>query len=81
VIGKTGTAQITAGKQDTSLFVAVTPPDVAPNTGAHQYVVVVVVEQAGFGGSVAAPIARRIVDALNGNPNPASVRIFPPAHD
>ena len=40
--------------------------------------IAVFVEQGGNGGSVAAPIARRIVEALNGNPNPAGVRLVPP---
>ena len=39
------------------------------------------VEQAGFGGTVAAPIARRIIDALNGNLNPAPVHVAPPQTD
>jgi len=42
---------------------------------------VVVVEEGGFGGSVAAPIARRVIDALKGDPNPPPVRVFPPAVD
>jgi hypothetical protein len=44
-------------------------------------VVVVNVEQAGFGGTVAAPIARRIIETLNGNPTPAPVQIAPPQSD
>lgn len=78
VMGKTGTAQ-TSGKQDTALFVGVSPPVADP--GAHQYVVCVIVEEGGFGGSVAAPIARRIFDALNGDPNPPPVRTYPPEVD
>jgi hypothetical protein len=39
------------------------------------------VEQGGNGGSIAAPIARRIIEALNGNLEPAPVRIVPPAGD
>ena len=61
VAGKTGTAQV-VGKQDTGLFVAMAPVD------NPQYVVAVVMEEAGFGGAVAAPVARRILDGLAGNP-------------
>jgi len=81
IMGKTGTAQV-PNKQDTALFVGVTPPQVDPaNPQQPQYVVVVVVEEGGFGGSVAAPIARRVIDALKGDPNPPPVRVFPPAVD
>ena len=60
VAGKTGTAQV-AGKGDTSLFVGMFggTPDHA------KYVVAVVVQQAGFGAQTAAPIARRIIEAMN----------------
>lgn len=61
VAGKTGTAQV-VGKQDTAVFVAFAPAD------APQYVVAVFMEEAGFGGAVAAPVARRILDGLAGNP-------------
>ena len=61
VAGKTGTAQV-VGKQDTALFVAFAPAD------APQYVVAVVMEEAGFGGAVAAPVARRIMTGLAGSP-------------
>ncbi len=74
VAGKTGTAQVN-NKQDTSVYAAIVNPNPPPDTDQPQYVVVVFVEQGGFGGSVAAPIARRIIEALNGNPNPASVRL------
>jgi penicillin-binding protein 2 len=65
VAGKTGTAQV-AGKHDTSLFVAMFggTPD------RPRYVVAVVVEQAGFGSSTAAPIARRIIEHMNDLPTP-----------
>jgi len=68
VAGKTGTAQV-AGKGDTSLFVGMFGGTVA----APRYVVAVVVEQAGFGAQTAAPIARRIIEAMNGQPNPPAV--------
>ena len=57
VAGKTGTAEV-ARKQDTALFVAFAPV-VNP-----RYVVAVVMEEAGFGGSVAAPVARRILEKI-----------------
>jgi penicillin-binding protein 2 len=71
VAGKTGTAE-NKGKQDTSLFVGITPAD------APRYVVTTVVEEAGYGSAVAAPISRRIIDGLNGNLEPAPVRVSPP---
>jgi len=78
LLGKTGTAQVPKPKQDTALFVGVTPPQLDPaNPQQKQYVIVVVVEQGGFGGSVAAPIARRVYNALMGDPNPPAVRLFP----
>ena len=81
IAGKTGTAQQPPPIQDTSWFVGMVNPDPPPGSNQPQYVVVVTVEQAGFGGTVAAPIARRIIEALNGNLNPAPVQIAPPAND
>jgi penicillin-binding protein 2 len=78
IMGKTGTAEV-PNKQDTALFALVTPPQVDPANPQPQYVIVVVVEQGGFGGSVAAPIARRVYNALMGDPNPPPLRLFPPA--
>jgi penicillin-binding protein 2 len=70
VMGKTGTAQVN-GKADTALFAAVAPAD------DPKYVVVAVVEEAGFGSTVAAPIVRRVIEVLTGvGPPPA-----PPAHN
>jgi penicillin-binding protein 2 len=65
--GKTGTAQ-RPPEQDTSLFAGVSPlePGAAP-----QYVTVAVVEEAGFGADVAAPIVRRVFEVLKGNTQPA----------
>jgi penicillin-binding protein 2 len=63
--GKTGTAEVT-GKQDTSVFAAITPPDPAPDQ--PQYVVVAFIEEGGFGADTAAPIVRRVVEALDGLP-------------
>lgn len=80
VMGKTGTAEV-PNKQDTALFVGVTPARVDPANPQPQYVVAVVVEQGGFGGSVAAPIARRVIDALRGDPNPPPVVTYRPNVD
>ncbi|MFP5375349.1 MAG: penicillin-binding protein 2 [Acidimicrobiia bacterium] len=67
VAGKTGTAEVRT-KQDTSLFVAYAPAN------DPQYVVAVVMEEAGYGGSAAAPVARRIFEGLAGTP-PGPVRL------
>jgi penicillin-binding protein 2 len=80
VAGKTGTAEV-YGKQDTSVFMAIVNPNPkTPDEG--QYVIAVFVEQGGNGGSVAAPIARRIAEGLS-DPSrpPASVRLVPPSTD
>lgn len=69
--GKTGTAEV-VGKQDTSLFVGINPPE------DPQYVTLAIVEEGGFGSAVAAPIVRRIIEALGGNLNPEPVRVRPP---
>jgi len=61
VAGKTGTAQIgsaTDAKGDTSLFAAVFPAQ------APKYVAVAVIEQAGWGSRVAAPVVRRVIEAM-----------------
>lgn len=80
IAGKTGTAQQPPPTQDTAWFVGlVNPEPTAPNQ--PQYVVVVTVEQAGFGGTIAAPIARRIIEALSGNLNPAPVSLAKPQTD
>jgi penicillin-binding protein 2 len=57
VAGKTGTAQV-HGKQDTAVFAAFAPAD------APQYAIAVVMEESGFGGSAAAPVARRIFQSI-----------------
>jgi penicillin-binding protein 2 len=59
--GKTGTAQVPP-LQDTALFVSFGP------VTHPQYVVTVVMEESGFGGSTAAPVARRMWDGLVGTP-------------
>jgi penicillin-binding protein 2 len=80
LVGKTGTAQQPPPQEDTAWFVGIINPT-PTDPKEPQYVVVVNVEQAGFGGTVAAPIARRIIDALNGNLNPAPVHVAPPQTD
>jgi penicillin-binding protein 2 len=57
VAGKTGTAQV-QDKQDTALFVGIAPFD------APQYVGVAVLEESGFGATAAAPVIRRVFQAL-----------------
>lgn len=59
VAGKTGTAEV-AGKDDYAWFVGYAPAN------KPRYVVAVVIEQGGHGGSVAAPAARQILGALLG---------------
>ena len=75
VAGKTGTGEV-LGKQDTSVFAAIVNPDPTPDSDERQYVVIVFIEQGGNGGSVAAPVSRRIIEALNGNPAPPAVRVI-----
>ena len=70
VAGKTGTAEGN-GKQDTSLFVGISPPD------QPQYVVMAVIEEGGFGASVAAPVVARIFEGINGDANAAAVQVRP----
>jgi penicillin-binding protein 2 len=59
VSGKTGTAQVD-GKADTAVFSAFGPTD------APQFQVTVVLEESGFGGTAAAPVARALFDVLSG---------------
>ncbi|MFO7280410.1 MAG: penicillin-binding protein 2 [Thermoanaerobacterales bacterium] len=59
IAGKTGTAQVD-GKSDTAVFAAFGP---AP---APEYAVAVVMEESGFGGTAAAPVARALFEALSG---------------
>ena len=66
VAAKTGTAQV-ANKAPTAVFGALAP------SGAPQYAVSVLLEESGYGGSVAAPVARRLFDVLSGTvPMPAA---------
>ena len=59
--GKTGTAEV-ANKQDTAIFTAFGPVD------NPQFEVTVLLEEAGFGADAAAPVTRRIIDGLIGEP-------------
>ncbi|MEU4328025.1 peptidoglycan D,D-transpeptidase FtsI family protein [Nonomuraea dietziae] len=58
VAAKTGTAENLRGAQDHALFTAFAP------AGEPRVAVGVVVERAGFGGDVAAPVARQIMQAV-----------------
>lgn len=65
VAGKTGTAEVVAqGSQTDSWFGAITKGDIKGES--KEYVVVVMIEQAGHGAETAAPIARQIVEGLYG---------------
>jgi penicillin-binding protein 2 len=59
VAGKTGTAQV-HGKGPTSLFAAYF------TANGRQYAAVAVIEEAGRGSQVAAPIVRKIIEAMTG---------------
>jgi penicillin-binding protein 2 len=60
VAGKTGTAYRGDPFQDTSWFAAMVPAN------DPQYVVLAMVEQAGFGSDVAAPLVRRMIETMYG---------------
>lgn len=59
--GKTGTGESSANKDNHAWFVGVAPID------SPRYVVVVLIEEGGSGGGIAAPVARHILQALMGN--------------
>lgn len=59
VAAKTGTAQV-PGKAPTAVFGAFAP------AGAPQYAISVLLEESGYGGAAAAPVARRLLDVLSG---------------
>lgn len=67
VAGKTGTAQV-QGKEPTSVFTCWAP------AADPRYEVTVFEEQAGYGASAAAPVARRILEGIAGRATP------PPAY-
>ncbi len=72
VAGKTGTAEVVMNKagdlSDTSVFVGMVPAN------QPKYVVVSLVEQAGFGAAISAPIVRRVIEALLGLPTPSIIK-------
>ncbi|MGH8916350.1 MAG: peptidoglycan D,D-transpeptidase FtsI family protein [Acidimicrobiia bacterium] len=59
--GKTGTAQASATRDNHAWFVGVAPLD------NPKWVVVVLIDEGGSGGQVAAPVARNILQSLMGN--------------
>jgi penicillin-binding protein 2 len=66
--GKTGTADTVAGKEPTAWFVGFGP------VADPQYVVVCVIDQAGFGATAAAPVVRDIYSYLATHPvGPAAI--------
>jgi|GEM_PF-1622377 len=67
VAGKTGTAFRGDQFQDTSWFAAMVPAN------DPKYVVVAMVEQAGFGSDVAAPLVRRMIETMYGIESDAPV--------
>jgi penicillin-binding protein 2 len=58
IAGKTGTAQVNAPRQDTSVFTSLAP------VSHPQYVVDAFMEDSGYGSAVAAPVVREIYDSL-----------------
>ncbi len=75
VAGKTGTAQAGGDRQDHSWFAGIQNPD--NDLALPQWVVVAMIEHGGFGADAAAPVVRRVMDYLAGNPDPAPVRTSP----
>ncbi len=68
VAGKTGTADSEIGKEPTAWFVGFGP------TAAPQYVVVCVIDQAGYGATAAAPVVGSIFNYLAAHPvTPAAI--------
>ena len=57
VVGKTGTAEV-LGKADSAVFVGFGP------LPQPRYLVAVLLEEAGFGGEAAAPVVRRVLEAI-----------------
>ena len=70
VAGKTGTAEV-LGKADSAVFVGIGPlprPD---------YVVAVLLEESGFGGEAAAPVTRRVLEAIALDRIPEAPTVLP----
>lgn len=74
VAAKTGTAQV-SGKQDTAVFAAFAPAE------QPEYAIAVVLEESGFGGASAAPIARRILEGTVSGAAPAGEVAVAPSAD
>jgi cell division protein FtsI/penicillin-binding protein 2 len=53
------------------MFVGISPAD------QPQYVVMAVIEEGGFGASVAAPVVARIIEGINGAAKTAPVQVRP----
>jgi penicillin-binding protein 2 len=70
VAGKTGTAEA-GNKENTSVFAAITPVQ------TPKYVVLSLIEEAGYGAADSAPVVRRVISGLNGLPTPP-VAYIPP---
>jgi penicillin-binding protein 2 len=75
VAGKTGTAQAGDSPQDHSWFAGIMNPDDDPSL--PQWVAVSFIEHGGFGADASAPVVRRVMDYLAGNPDPPPVRTSP----
>ena len=58
IAGKTGTAQVNAPRQPTSVFTSFAP------ASSPRFVVDAFLEDSGYGASVAAPVVREIYDGL-----------------
>jgi penicillin-binding protein 2 len=72
VAGKTGTAEV-RGKDDFAWFVCYAPVD------EPKFVVVVLIEQGGHGGSTAAPAARQILAAAFGLNDQGAGYVYDPS--
>ena len=66
IAGKTGTADVAAGKEPNAWFVGFGPVNHAPNQ--PEYVVAVVVDHGGYGAQAAAPAVAQIFNYLYANP-------------
>jgi penicillin-binding protein 2 len=71
VAGKTGTAEVVMNKagdlSNTSVFVGMVPAN------QPKYIVVSLIEQAGFGAVISAPVARRVIESLLGFPRLSTI--------
>jgi penicillin-binding protein 2 len=74
VAGKTGTAQV-YGKAPTSVFASYFPAN------APRYVAVAMIEQAGYGADIAAPIVRQVIETMSGIKPVTPIRVAPNQHD